>query len=316
MNLEPLTNEIIEMYTMQNMTTVEIAKKIGCSSSGIGRLLRRNNIIPFHTPNEINLSDDDIKVICERYRNGETSVEICKDFNLCDNSIVKILKANGVEIREAKKRSPVECHNYFETIDSVDKAYFLGWMISDGSVIEQRTRVGRANTISLEIHRDDEYILKMFANAIKADESLVKRNSNRNHSYIRFASSKMSTDLSKYGVIPRKTNITYLPNIPSQYMSHLIRGYFDGNGTITINRNKNDREYGHVGFYGSEEICLNIVEYLHTNIGIKRNKVSKATCYHVWWGDKNDLSALGKYLYKDCEDFYLKRKYDKFKKYF
>lgn len=42
----------------------------------------------------------------------------------------------------------------------------------------------------------------------------------------------MAKDLSKYGVIPRKTLVSFLPTIDDQYMNHLIRGILDGDGSI------------------------------------------------------------------------------------
>jgi hypothetical protein len=42
----------------------------------------------------------------------------------------------------------------------------------------------------------------------------------------------MAEDLSKYGVVPRKSYYTYLPKIDDKYMNHLIRGILDGDGSI------------------------------------------------------------------------------------
>lgn len=50
---------------------------------------------------------------------------------------------------------------------------------------------------------------------------------------IAIRSNVMAKDLSQYGVIPRKSAFTYLPkNIPINLMNHLIRGIFDGDGSI------------------------------------------------------------------------------------
>lgn len=52
----------------------------------------------------------------------------------------------------------------------------------------------------------------------------------------------MAEDLAKYGVIPRKTLHTYLPNINEQYLPHLVRGIFDGDGSIQAKLNPNDTQ--------------------------------------------------------------------------
>lgn len=304
-----MSDEIIKMYRDEGMTTVEIARAIGCSNSGVGRLLRRHGIDRIHTPNELRLSSLQISDICKRYIDGnETTIEIAKDYNVCDASIAKVLRENGVIIRKAARRSNIKNHDYFEVIDSPDKAYFLGWMITDGSVVDHGTRPGRADTISLEIHNKDRYILERFADCLGASIDVVKDETKRNNCYIRFSSEKMSLDLSKYGVVPRKTWIQYLPELSDALMPHLLRGVFDGNGTITIDKHG----YHHIGFYGSEALCTQITDLLSDKLNLRKSKVSKSTCYHAWYGSKEAEKKIFHYMYDDCGDLFLQRKYAKF----
>ena len=303
------TEMIIDMYCNKNLNTVQIAKEIGCSDSAVGKILEKNNIPRIHTPNEIIFSKEQIEDICYRYNNMETTIEISKIYNVCDITIAKLLRKNGVTIRSAKRRSKINRHNYFNNIDSIDKAYFLGWMISDGSIIESKTRQGREKVVSLEIHNKDRYILELFACVLGANASIVKVSKKRNHAYIRFASNQMSNDLAKYGVVPNKSFITYLPKLRNDLMPHLLRGIFDGDGTITIDKNN----CGHIAFYGSEMLCNQISEYLNIELGFNKNKVSKTTCYHVWYGGRKLIKDMMRFLYNDCKEFYLERKYLKFK---
>lgn len=308
MKIEHLSNEIIQMYTEDNLTTVEIAKRIGCSSSAIGRILRRNGIKPFHTPNELRVSTEDQKAICDLYAKGLTTIEIGHKYSLSDNSIAKIIRENGGVIRPAVRRSIVTNHRYFQTIDTPNKAYFLGWMITDGSVIQSKSRSNRTRVISFEIHQRDEYILHEFAKEIGAKDTIVRRNNHRHHCYLHFASKDMAQDLAQYGVVPNKSWITYLPKIRADLMPHLIRGIFDGNGTITIDKKK----YPHVAFYGSESLCSQINEYLYQVIGIPLHKVSKSTCYHVWIGGLKQVGLLYHYIYPTSDCLCLTRKRQKF----
>lgn len=307
-NAKQYTNEIIDMYCNQNLNTVQIARIIGCNNTTIGKILRKNDIPRVHTPNELNLTDDEMKDICERYINGETTGQISKSYKICDRSVAKILKANNIMIKPAKRYSKIKNHNYFENVDSIDKAYFLGWMISDGAIIESKTRNNRTKVVSLEIQNNDKYILELFAKSLDADPDVVKVFNKRNHAHIRFASEKMANDLKKYGVVPRKSFITFLPILDDDLMPHLIRGIFDGDGTITIDK----QGCGHFAFYGSEKLCTQIREYLHMKIGLNKNKVSKSTCYHVWYGGKKPVEVLKQYMYQNCGEYYLKRKYLKF----
>ena len=46
----------------------------------------------------------------------------------------------------------------------------------------------------------------------------------------------MFDDLSQYGIVPRKTLGFDMPFLGKEYMSHFFRGYFDGDGSISIDR--------------------------------------------------------------------------------
>lgn len=310
MRTEDFRDEIIDMYCNKNMTTVQIGSRFGFSDSAIGRFLKRNGIERVHTNRKMLLSEEQIKDVCIRYLNGETTVEISKDYDLCDNSISKVLKQNGVKLRKAVIRSRVANHDYFETIDTVDKAYFLGWMISDGAIIENKTRKNRSRVISLEINSNDRYILEMFADKLDAPKDIVKDHNKRGHSYIRFSSEKMANDLEKLGVFARKSMRNELPKIKESLTSHMLRGYFDGNGIITIDKT----DSCHIAFYGSKRICEQVRDLLEEELGFNKNKISKTTCYHIWYGGNGNIRKFFKFIYLDCDSFYLKRKYEKFRK--
>ena len=304
MNIENIRDEIIEMYVNSGMSTVEIAREVGCSNSGIGRLLNRNGICLDYKARMGYLSESDIDRICEDYSSGKTTKEIGLAFNLCDATIAKVIRRKGITIRPAKRRSNVQNHSYFRNIDTIGKAYFLGWMISDGAIIRCETRPNRARVISLEIKDTDSYILKMFARELGASDDIVKVFEKRGHSYIRFSSDEMADDLARYGVVERKSKITYLPMIREDLMPHMIRGIFDGDGTVTTDKNGNI----HFAFYGSEKLCTDIRNYLHDKIGLNKNKVSKSTCYHVWWGGIVPPKIMSEYMYSNCGEFVLERK--------
>lgn len=56
--------------------------------------------------------------------------------------------------------------------------------------------------------------------------------------------------------------------------------------------------------------------YLNKNLDtVQNNKVSKSTCYHVWWSG-TQAKAIYDFMYKDCGDYYLNRKFEKFDKAF
>jgi len=56
--------------------------------------------------------------------------------------------------------------NYFATIDTEDKAYFLGLLASDGCVINNTTT--HRFQVTLKLHTKDSHILEDFIKVIKS----------------------------------------------------------------------------------------------------------------------------------------------------
>lgn len=311
MKIDNLKDSIIDRYTNNGESTVIIANDIGCSQGTVERLLKRNGIKM--TPHRFNLkvNDENRAKIFALYQSGATTIEIGKEFNVSDVTVAKIVREFGGTIRLAQRRSVVRHHDYFDLIDTKAKAYFLGWMITDGTVIEGKR--GRSDTIRISITDKDMYILEKFAQEIGGNDNLVKKFEKRNQVYVAFASQYMSNSLKRYGVVPRKTNKMYLPEVNDKLMPHLIRGIFDGNGTITFDSRWN---IGKFAFYGSETLCRQLKDYLCRQIDLNDNKVSFSSgCYHVWWSGKKQLQDFYTYIYKDSAGLRLERKYNKFMAY-
>lgn len=307
MKLEPYKDIIIKLYIEEFKTTTEIAKIIGCSQTSVERMLKRNNIKV--NPDRFKRKYDESQALemVQMYLAGNTTEEIAEVFGLTDHTVAKALRRYNVEIRKSARRSAVKNHDYFETIDTPEKAYFLGWMITDGSVVIHKTRPERSPTIGIELQGGDKYIIEMFATALGAGIDKVRTFEKRNHAQFRFASQKMADDLSKYGVVPNKTYSAYIPqNIKEDLVPHMCRGIFDGNGTFVYSNN-----YPRFAMYGTYELCDGYGDILKNNLDISKTKISKSTYWHTWWNGFNNSIKFYNYIYKDCGELFLKRKKEK-----
>jgi len=296
---------IKKLYIEEGLNTVSISSAVGKSQSGIERYLKREGI--FKSPRRIEISRQDVEVIVGRYLLGETADEIYKDFSLklksCD-SILHLLKKNNINRRDAKRRSVIKHHNYFESIDSEHKAYFLGFLIADGSVINNRD--GRSDSIRLELQECDRYIIDFLADQLGFTGTITKTKCGY---VIAFSSQKMSNDLKKYGVVNNKTYIgTYLPELKNSLMPHLIRGIFDGDGTVYMDKNENFNW----GFYGSNLICNQIQDYLAEQLSFSKNSVfNKGSISMIYLHSKDRTPKFYNYIYSVASIF-LTRKKNKF----
>ena len=81
-------------------------------------------------------------------------------------------------------------HNFFECIDSEEKAYTLGWIASDGTI-------SKNNSITIAIHKKDEEILHKIKNLICPD-LVIKNKKNTNLVFFTINSKKISDDICNY----------------------------------------------------------------------------------------------------------------------
>jgi hypothetical protein len=206
--------------------------------------------------------------------------------------------------------------DYFENINTEDKAYFLGFIAADGNVTE---RYKNCRIVKIDIHKQDVIILEKFKKCINFEGDIIYHTSRKNMCSITCTSVKMFNDLSKYGIVPRKTKILEFPNIPDELIHHYMRGYFDGDGCISIhkeNRVGRGSDRGQVNIVsGSYKFIEKYVDILIDKTNIKRNKImdrnTNGRYFVIDWGGLSDVEKIYNFLYKDAKT-YLNRKKDKY----
>ena len=71
--------------------------------------------------------------LCERRESGEARKDLIKEFGVSDREYKKIILKHGGVIKSKVQKYNFN-ENYFENIDTEDKAYFLGFITADGNV--------------------------------------------------------------------------------------------------------------------------------------------------------------------------------------
>lgn len=260
------------------------------------------------------LSNEDIYSICNKYTNGINSQELTESYNVCQSSILSILKNNNIEIRDNShcKRTYAINENYFDNIDSEHKAYWLGFLYADGYNQEER------NCVCLGLQKQDKYILKEFLNDLSSNypiHTVYNKKFNENYYNIRLSNKRISEQLSKHGIVQNKTFISKFPQINDNLISHFIRGLFDGDGCISLSLGgvNNDRMYATFSIINGNELFLNNVKkYLNINNSslVKKYK----SIFSLSYSKYVEIENIYNLLYKDATIFLI-RKREKFEKY-
>lgn len=202
--------------------------------------------------------------------------------------------------------------NFFEKIDTEEKAYWLGFYYADGYVID-------SNKIGLSISSVDEKHLEKLIHCIEGDTRNIKRyegNTNfglTKYSRVILTSDKMYKDLVSKGVTPNKTNTindSFIKTLDTEYIKPFIRGYIDGDGSISGLKKKT---YA-VKICGTENILRFIENSLPINKKIRKLEKRKEgqTVSQLSLGGRKQVVSILEYLYGDA-NIYLDRKYEKAK---
>lgn len=192
--------------------------------------------------------------------------------------------------------------NYFSTIDSADKAYWLGILLSDGNVYK--------NQMTLKLQRRDKDLLLKFKQSLSSEHPIHDGISTEGHPYSIFyiGSKILCSQLREKGIVSNKTYIVKYPSwLDKNLNSHFIRGYFDGDGCISVCARTSTFSI----FSMSETFVDELQKILQEETQIIFSKYSIQKGYQLQLSRKSDLKKLRSYLYDNAQCF-LRRKFLKF----
>lgn len=204
-------------------------------------------------------------------------------------------------------------HNYFDTIDSEHKAYWLGWIYSDGSI--------HKSTVTIRILKSDIDILKNLLSDLDSNypiKIIEKSKYNSNWSdlvRLTFTSQQIVSALKKLGCGENKCFNIRLPKLDKKLMKHFVRGYFDGDGHVGYSIDKHNKLRVRWRITSNHKMIKDIHKWLKRTLNINLCITQKKSDNTL---TKNIESASFKNIYKICEFIYnqntvcLFRKYNKY----
>lgn len=138
----------------------------------------------------------------------------------------------GLEANDTKNRKAVNV-DYFKSIDTPEKAYWLGMLYGDGCI----TTRGGNNQLVLEL--TDMDLVYEFREAVESEHKVAINRRSGNHSdsaRIAIGIGEFIDPLIAKGMDSNKTTSTTLPDLDESLRSHFVRGLYDADGHLS-NRN-------------------------------------------------------------------------------
>lgn len=258
------------------------------------------------------------KIIYDYTINKYGLIKTGKNNGVGERIVRRVLLENKIHIRsrgEAAILSNIQRRqfnlndNYF-SIENSNMAYLLGFLASDGTVDKKNNRI-KIGLSSV----DREFLVKIKEELNYEGDILDYTTSNGFLiSELTFTSQQIKKDLAKYSIIPNKTFTFKFPkNLNKKYWVDFIRGYFDGDGSVSTAGNNAIRWQI---CSATKDVLETIINFFYEEYHIKKVSIleqprKNSTLYYFQYST-NATKEIFSILYKK-DGLKLSRKYLKFK---
>ncbi len=207
-------------------------------------------------------------------------------------------------------------YNFFKEW-SRQMAYVLGYLFADGSLENSPYIRGKY----IRFSSTDRSFIKKIKRLIASEHTIVKikpyGNRKKKH-YLRIGSHSVYNDLEKLGLFPNKSLTMHFPKIPQSFLSDFVRGYFDGDGSVILDKYKKDKQAKRLKAIftsGSKKFLKGLDSHLQKYCNINGpNFYNSHRSYQLVYRNFKAKKVLD-FIYRDLEDhLFLKRKYVFYKK--
>lgn len=261
----------------------------------------------------IDLDKDMVVNLYEIHKNAETVANIIG--NISVSPVYRILKE--LKVMEPGRRRYNINQDYFETIDTEEKAYWLGFLAADGTIRLRHggaEKIKRGSSIVLKLAVKDKHHVDRFQKIFGIESRITYHRdytktrkgevSFSDNCKVSINSNKLIDDIIDKGVTPRKSATLDKPNIDSKYNSHFIRGYFDGNGNIGFTTKEgttsSKQEVIKMFHLGIACFSTNFKNYLIEELGKENITFKTSGDYSIVVTNMKDSVAFINYIYKDA----------------
>lgn len=211
--------------------------------------------------------------------------------------------------------------NYFHTIDTQDKAYWLGFFYADGCVLPLNKDGYGEQAFKLALAEKDRKALEDLKEdmhstyPIRYDFSRHRKIATHQvQVLLEQRSQKTVNDLKDKGCVESKSLILEFPTeeqVPRALIYHFIRGYMDGDGSISLSQ-KGKHLYCTFDFVGTENFIKSLSTFFSCGHVIKDKRKKNSWYFRI--SDRAGCLTAGSLIYQNAHR-YLERKHDRFQQF-
>lgn len=221
-----------------------------------------------------------------------------------------------------RRRKPgyqkVANREFFSSPLSPVSAYVLGFFWADGCLVKAKRN---SRGVSFECAEQDKDLIYSIREAMRSEHKISERvrrqKSGKLTKMVQFQvfGERLVTDLESYGASQNKRHKNLEPlNVPSSEFPHFVRGFFDGDGCLSLKKSQRGAE---LTFTGSHATLVWIRDGLSRLLGVEvrpvveRSYRTKAHTHDLKYFRLRTIESILNHLYEDAQLF-LPRKKQKF----
>ena len=236
--------------------------------------------------------------------------EICEKYKISVSKLFVILRKNNIEdVGKRYGRKYFFNEYYFDVIDTEEKAYWLGFIYADGCHNEKKY------SLSITLKMEDKSLLEKFYKCIEHNGEVKSRYNKKYDKYycnVYVDHPHMSKALLDKGVMTNKSFKIRFPSddiVPDYLKRHFIRGYFDGDGCISMPSNISKTTISITSNYQFLKEMKIFIESNIDNYKLNMNDENYTDIYRLHKAGVIQVERFLNWLYKDST-IHLERKYN------
>ena len=199
-------------------------------------------------------------------------------------------------------------------------AYVLGFIYADGIIYPS------ARGKYLVITSTDQFIVRRIKKWLASKHKIVRTKSTwpngKDRFVLRVGNKAIYNSLSEVGLISSKSLIVRMPDVPKSYFKDFVRGYFDGDGCVYLERSKGKggkliiRKLSVIFTSGSREFLNDLLLDLKENLDLRQTKIYKGCrSFQLRFFTSDSIKILELMYNNTPRELYFERKFEVFTKY-
>jgi hypothetical protein len=227
--------------------------------------------------------------------------KIADKFKVSVDSIYKYVKIHQIKY-DMHYTGIYTCNENFFSYDTPESFYIAGFIAADGSLQQrQYSKILKiclsdkdlAHLEKIKLALDSDHIIKIYD--VKPSKLVI---TTHKCAELSITSNQIYDDLQRFNIMPNKTFTYNMPEwlINHSMVHHFMRGYFDGDGTISTSSKQ-----GGFNILGTKSFLAQYRTILENNCKLNHNKICvKGNVFSLSYGGRHMMCKLYQFLYRDA----------------